>query len=342
MPRRRGRRIRAAAALAALLCACSGASLETGVPPAEPGSEPGPGLAWWSRAAMDAYLRFEVWRGPRSGFIAAFARDGHPVHATAVGWADIERQVPMTLDTRVRIASMTKAVTAVAALILIEEERLGIDDPVARWIPSFENAQVATSTEQRADGSFESAPADPAPTVRHLLYFASGVGPGMRPAGDLTDHWEEHGLYGLETGSLEERIDAVAALPLFEPPGERWRYGGSADVLARVVEVASGEPFDVFLARRIFGPLGMTSTAFLPAPDQRRELARIYTPGRGRRAGLRPARGPSPRLDAGRQRARLDRGRLPALRTHALERGQLRRNAPALPARPWSTCGRRT
>lgn len=272
------RSVRAAALVALFACACSGASLEPGIPPAEPGSQPGPGLAWWSRAAMDAYFRFDVWRAERSGFIAMFARDGHPVHATAVGWADLEERVPMRLDTRVRIASMTKAVTAVAAHILIEEGKLGLDDPVARWIPAFEGARVATSYDAQPDGSFATVPAEPAPTVRHLLMFASGIGPGMRDAGDLTKHWEANGLYapGLG-GTLAERVDRVARLPLFEAPGERWRYGASADVLARVIEVAAGEPFDAFLARRIFAPLGMKDTARLPPPGERAELARVYT-----------------------------------------------------------------
>ncbi len=90
---------------------------------------------------MDASFRFEVWRGARSGYVAMFARDGHPVYATARGWADIADEVPMTLDTRVRIASMTKSVTAVAALILIEEGKLGLNDPVARWVPTFVSRQ---------------------------------------------------------------------------------------------------------------------------------------------------------------------------------------------------------
>ena len=137
--------------------------------------------------------------------------------------AQAEAQVPMTLDTRLRFASMTKAVTAVAALMLIEEGRLALDDPVARWIPAFADARVATGYEARPDGSFETVPADPAPTVRHLLMFASGVGPGMRAAGDLTTLWEERGLYAAESGTLAERVDRVARLPLFEQPGERWR-----------------------------------------------------------------------------------------------------------------------
>ena len=142
MPGRRNAALRLTATLALLLaCACSGRSQGGGIPPAEPGSQAGPPLSWWSRAAMDAYFRFEVWRGARSGYVAMFARDGHPVYATARGWADIADEVPMTLDTRVRIASMTKSVTAVAALILIEEGKLGLNDPVARWVPTFVSRQ---------------------------------------------------------------------------------------------------------------------------------------------------------------------------------------------------------
>lgn len=285
----RRRRCARVACVALLVGACSGASLDAGIPPAVAGSPPGPGLSWWSRAAMDAYLRWEVWRGKRSGFIASFARDGHPVHATAVGWADVEKQVPMRLDTRVRIASMTKPITAVAALILVEEGQLGLDDPVSRFVPAFAGARVATSYTARSDGSFATVPADPAPTVRHLLNFASGVGPGMRDAGDLTQLWEEQGVHaGPEDATLAERVERAAGLPLFEHPGERWRYGASADVLARVVEVASGEPFDVFLSRRIFVPLGMTATEFLPPPDQRAELARVYTQDEDGRLVLAP------------------------------------------------------
>ena len=158
-------------------CGCSGASLDLGIPSATPGTEAAEGLSWWSRAAMDTALRFSVWTGDRSGFVAAFARDGHTVHATAVGWADIEAEAPMALDTPMRFASMTKPITAVAALILIEEGRLNLDDPVARYIPAFSGVRVATSHSRNAEGDFDTVPADPIPTVRHLLMFSSGAGP---------------------------------------------------------------------------------------------------------------------------------------------------------------------
>ncbi len=226
---------------------------------------------------MNAYLRWSVWSESRSGFVAMFARDGHPVYATAVGWADVEAQEPMQLDSRLRFASMTKALTAVAAMMLIEEGRLGLDDPVERHIPAMANARVATSYSANADGTFSTVPADPIPTVRHLLMFSSGVGPGMSEPSDLLEHWGENGLRSSETGSLAERVDRIVQLPLFEHPGEKWRYGGSADVLARVVEVAAGEPFGEFLERRILLPLGMSSTSFLPPADQRDGMAKVYT-----------------------------------------------------------------
>ena len=229
----------------ALTAGCSGKSLELTVPPAQVHTEAGEGLSWSTRAAMDAYMRYSVWSGGRSGFVTMFARDGHPVYANAVGWADIEGQVPMQLDTRMRFASMTKPITAVAAMILVEEGRLNLDDPVAQYIPAFAPPRVATSETMNADGSFATEPAKTVPLVRHLLMFSSGVGPGMTKKSDLKDHWEANGLWSSKGESLSERVDRIVQLPLFEEPGSKWRYGGSADVLARVVEVAAGKPFDV-------------------------------------------------------------------------------------------------
>jgi CubicO group peptidase (beta-lactamase class C family) len=170
---------------------------------------------------------------------------------------------------------MTKPITAVATHLLIEEGRLGLDDPVAKYIPAYRGARVATSTARNASGGFDTTRADPAPTLRHLLMFASGVGQGEES--DLGAHWSVNDVWSQERGSLGERIDHIARLPLFEPPGTRWRYGDSADVLARVVEVASGQPFDVFLRERIFEPLGMRATGYPSPPDEPGDLAVVYT-----------------------------------------------------------------
>lgn len=261
----------------ALTTACSGKSLEPGIPPASDDQVASGGLSWWSRAAMDAYQRYTVWSGTRSGFVTLFARDGVPVYANAVGWKDIESGQPMALDTPMRFASMTKPVTAVAALILIEEGKLGLDDPVANYLPAFAKPRVVNSETPDQHGNFSSHPAEQTLLVRHLLMFSSGIGPGMGEKSDFVDYWNEHGIHELEQGSLADRVDHIARLPLFEEPGTRWRYGWSADVLARVVEVASGDSISDFVQQRILQPLGMNATRYLPSPDQRDELATVYT-----------------------------------------------------------------
>lgn len=260
-----------------VLVGCSGESLDPQVPPAAANNQASGDLAWWSRAAIDSYLRYNVWNGKRSGFITMFARDGVPIYANAVGWKDIESQQPMLLDTPIRLASMTKPVTAVAALMLIEEGKLGLDDPVANYIPAFANPEVVVTEEPDEAGNFSTRPAKDPLLIRHLLMFSSGIGPGMGEKSPLVDYWNANGIHALEQGSLGDRIDHIAQLPLFEEPGTRWRYGWSADVLARVVELVSGESISDFMQQRIFQPLGMQETYYLPPPGQREELATVYT-----------------------------------------------------------------
>lgn len=268
-------------AAALLLGGCSGTSEPFDVPPLRDDLPQPENLSWWSRAAMDAYMRFSVWRGERSGYITLFARDGVPIHGAAVGWKDIESGAPMTLDTEVRIASMTKPVTAVAAMILVEEGLLELDDPVAQYLPEFAAPRVATSETPGPDGSFPSRPAEKTLRVRHLLMFASGIGPGATPGSEsgtpLLEYWQEHGLYSLEHGDLADRVAVLSKLPLFEEPGTRWRYGWSADVLAVVVEKITGRNIEDFMRERIFRPLGMTSTRYEPDPQDREHMATAYT-----------------------------------------------------------------
>jgi len=264
------------AAIALLTAGCSGQSLDVDLPPADrsiPQPEP---LSSFATSALDLFLDFNVWSESRSGFIALFARDGRIVYATTSGYADIEAQVPMALNQRVRIASMIKPITAVAALSLIEEGKLSLDDPVERYIPAASQIRVATSRNVGPDGAIPTEPLARAVTVRDLLTFSSGFG-NERDDSDLGKLLHEHHIY-LDTGTLEERIDRVLIhLPLFEQPGKRWRYGWSADVLARVIEVAASEPFDEVLAHRIFEPLGMSDSTFVPPPNEREGLATVYT-----------------------------------------------------------------
>ncbi len=207
------RKILAIPLVIALLTACSGKSLELNVPPANNDAPPAEGLSWLSRAAMDAFFRGMVWKGDRSGFVAVFAQDGHPVHATASGWANIEAGIPMAPDTPMRFASMTKPVTVVAAMMLVEEGTLDLNAPVAQYIPAFSGLQVATSQERNGEGGFDVREPENQLLVRHLLMFSSGIGPGIEPdPSDLYKHWEENTIYRDGPETLAERIDILAAV----------------------------------------------------------------------------------------------------------------------------------
>ncbi|MEM9254308.1 MAG: serine hydrolase domain-containing protein [Pseudomonadota bacterium] len=259
------------------LNACSGESDKLDVPPASDNALQPEGFAWWSRAAIDAYARFSVWRGERSGYIVMLARDGVPLYSKAVGWQDIEKRLPLTVDTQVNIASMTKPIAAVAAMILIERGMLGLDDRVSSYIPEFADLRVAVSEEPGEGGGWESKPAEKVMRIRHLLMFSSGIGPGLDTSSALVNHWNEHSIYKQASGDLDARVVRLAQLPLLEEPGTRWRYGYSADVLAVVVERVSGQSIAEFFEENIFQPLGMKDTRYpLPETDLS-NVATIYT-----------------------------------------------------------------
>jgi len=262
-----------------------------GVPSANLTGEAAPGLL--VPGAIDVFLKAGALLGLQSGYVAMFARDGQVVYGTTAGYADIASGTPMTLDTRFRIASMTKPVTATAAMILVEEGRLRLDDPVSNYIPAAANLRVATSQSAAADGTFATTALDRPLTVRDLLTFSSGIG-GADNTSDLDKLWAANNIYA-GSGSLADRVGRIMTLPLFAQPGTQWRYGWSADVLARVVEVASGTPFGDFVTNRILEPLGMTSTEFLSGMSSRDKLATMYTQdASGRLVPVDSVRGDSP------------------------------------------------
>ena len=259
------------------LVGCSGSGENINLPAADSNNKTAANLSWFKRSSMDAYMKYSVLVGDRSGFITMFAQDGQVVHSSSVGWADIESKKPMRIDTQMRFASMTKPVTAIAALILVNEGKLRLNDQVASYIPSFENLRVAVTENKNAAGFFDTRPIEKPLLVKHLLMFSSGIGPGYSKASDLYKHWMANGIRSHESGGLAERVEKLSQLPLFEEPGSVWRYGSSADVLARVIEVVSGEAFDVFLEERIFSQLGMDNTRFLHAVPDHEILAQVYT-----------------------------------------------------------------
>ncbi|MAG30351.1 MAG: serine hydrolase [Deltaproteobacteria bacterium] len=245
-------------------------------------------LSGWRRWAIDLVLEGRVWQGARSGFVALVARDGRLIHASLAGYADIEAELPMAIDTRFQMASMTKPITAVAAMILVEEGRLHLDDPVARYLPAFADMQVAIlDDEGEVVGK---TPQSPEMKIRHLLSFASGIaGSGFEPT-PLGQQWRDDGIYAGK-GSLAQRIERLPHLLLLEQPGTQWRYGAALDVMARIVEIAADEPLEAFMKRRIFDPLGMHSTYYGKDVPADAPLARLYTQDESGK--LVPAPGPT-------------------------------------------------
>ena len=211
--------------------------------------------------ALDARLDALAEAGARPGYAAIIARGTQIAHISEAGLIDIEAGTPFTIDSPVRIASMSKPVTAVAIMTLVEDGLVALDDPVSDYIPEFADIRVAVSPMANAEGEIETRAPDTVMTVEHLLTHTSGLGYIFDNETDLGRLYLENSLYSGE-GNLEARMQQLATLPLYADPGDRWIYSYSIDVLGRIVEVASGMPFEDYLETEIFEPLGMSSTGF--------------------------------------------------------------------------------
>jgi CubicO group peptidase (beta-lactamase class C family) len=229
----------------------------------------------------DNFARY-VDDGLLSGWLLAISRHGKIVHVSHYGHRDKEAGLEVTPDTLWRIYSMTKPVTSVAAMMLYEEGRFELTDPVSKFIPAFKDMRVFTGgSDQRP----VTVPATEPVRVHHLLTHTSGLTYGfhrMHPVDAM------YRAAGFELGdppavTLAEACDIWASMPLLFQPGAEWNYSVATDVLGRVVEVASGQTLDEFFAQRILEPLGMTDTSFGARPDDLPRLAALY--GRGAKDG---------------------------------------------------------
>jgi CubicO group peptidase (beta-lactamase class C family) len=221
----------------------------------------------WYQAEIDA--------GALTGAVVAIARNDKIAYLEAIGTQDREKRIPMKTDAIFWIASMTKPVTSVAVMLLVDEGKLDLTAPVYRYLPDLKDMQVGVEEVEAATGKSALAlePPKRPMTVRDLLQHTSGlVYPHEGNAGI-------HKLYNRAVfrrdATLAEFVASLAKLPLAHHPGEVWEYSWGVDVLARVVEVASGQPFDQFLESRIFTPLGMVDTGFY-VPEAK--LARLVDP----------------------------------------------------------------
>ena len=213
------------------------------------------------------------------GAIALVMRDGQVVYRKAYGVDDLGAQTPLRTDAIVRIASQTKAVTSVGLMLLYDEGKFQLDDPISKYLPAFRNPKVL-ATFNAQDSTYTAVPARSEVTIRQLFTHTSGISYpviGTKEARAIYAKAHIPSGIGTPAGSLAASVDALGALPLMHQPGERFTYGLSVDVLGRLIEVLSGQPLDQFLRARLFEPLGMQDTYFyLPAAKQGR-LARLYT-----------------------------------------------------------------
>ena len=232
------------------------------------------GLSAARLARVDAALKPYIDNKQLAGAVVAIARKNKTVYMKSFGAADIDSNKAMTNDAIFRIASMTKPVTSVAVMMLYEDGKFLLDDPIAKFIPEFKEPKVLM-----ADGT--TVPAKREITIRDLLRHTSGISYRFwgKPVAEV---YEKAGIFdGLAPieGTIAEMTKRIAAQPLHSQPGEAFEYGLNTDVLGYLVELISGMPLDRFFKERIFNPLKMPDTQFYVSDAQRNRVVSLYTPG---------------------------------------------------------------
>jgi CubicO group peptidase (beta-lactamase class C family) len=240
---------------------------------------------------IDSLIEPMVAKGEIPGAVVFLARNGRVVLHKAYGYRDVGTRAPLKGDDLFRIASQTKAITSLAVMMLWEEGRFGLDDPIERYLPEFAKPTVLTKL-NAADTTWESAPAQRSITIRHLLTHSSGIDYGGIGSEDFKAIYAKAGVpsgLGNIPGTIGEKMRVLGKLPLRHQPGERFTYSLSIDVLGHFVEVVSGMPLDRFFRTRILDPLGMRDTWFFLPPDRAERLVTLHDGEGGR---VRPRREP--------------------------------------------------
>lgn len=222
-----------------------------------------------AHAAMQRYVDGNLVSGVSSAVLVG--RD--LVDVKCVGWADKEARIPLRVDHIFRAFSNTKLVTSCAALLLLEEGHFRLDDPIERFIPQLGNRRVLRPAATSLD---DTEPAERSITIRHLMSHSAGLSYGLfDPGTTIFEAYNERKVLNPAT-TLAEMVDTLADLPLIYQPGASWEYSVATDVLARLVEVVSGQRFDNFVQSRILDPLGMVDTGFVVPEQSRSRLVAYY------------------------------------------------------------------
>ncbi len=227
---------------------------------------------------IDREMNEWVQKGWFNGGVALIIRNGKIVYHKAAGFNDLDSKTPMSKDGIFRIASQTKAITSVAIMILFEEGKLLLDDPVSKYIPAFRKQQVLDKF-NAADTTYTTVPAKKEVTIRELLTHTSGIGYADIGSREANAIYAKAGItagVGVKEDKLLDAMNRLGKLPLMHQPGEKWTYGLNTDLLGCLVEVISGMTLDEFFKKRIFEPLGMNDTYFTVPKEKASRLVNLY------------------------------------------------------------------
>ncbi len=258
-------------ALAVALLAAAGLACAGPLPEAKPEEA---GVSSQRLERLTQTMQRFVDNGELAGMVVLVARQGKLVYQKSFGMQDKVKGVAMSVDSIFRIYSMTKPVVTVGAMILVEEGKLSLEEPISKYLPEFKDMKVGVESFDPATGAqvFYTVPAKRQITVQDLLRHTSGFTYGTLPKTQVQKLYSQAGIFS-QKWTLDSFCKELAKLPLQYEPGTVWEYGHSSDVLGRVIEVVSGQPLDKFLSERIFKPLKMVDTAFEIPPAKQNRLA---------------------------------------------------------------------
>ena len=227
---------------------------------------------------IDSFVQQYINANRLNGAVGLIVKDGKIIYHKALGYSNTSKKILMQKDDIFRIASMTKPIVSVAAMMLWEEGKFSLDDPLSKFIPEFKDAKVLDRFNSN-DTTFTTVPARKEITIRNILNHTSGIGYaqiGSPFATAIYKKYNINGGIGTPASKLSDMIPRLARLPLFNQPGEKFLYGLNTDVLGYLVEIWSGMPLDKFLQQRIFMPLGMKDSYFYLPSDKASRLVPLY------------------------------------------------------------------
>ncbi|MFN5169538.1 MAG: serine hydrolase domain-containing protein [Cyclobacteriaceae bacterium] len=242
------------------------------------------GMSSTRLARIDKLVIDLVDRQQIPGAVVMIARNGKIIYHKAFGYSDVENKAPLKKDDIFRIASQTKAITSLAVMMLFEEGKFLLDEPVSRYIPEFKNPRVLASF-NAADTTYTTVPAKSEITIRQLLTHSSGIDYASIGSAEFKAIYAKAAVpsgIGTDNMVLADKIKILGGLPLKHQPGEQYTYGLNTDVLGYLVEVVSGMPLDQFFKTRIFGPLGMNDTYFFLPKEKQQRLVWLYQTRNGK------------------------------------------------------------